>query len=202
MITAMGKSNLLLTLHFCAAVVIHQTTSGQKLFDLGPKAGISSNDLSLGSSHTAVVGWQGGLFARIKPPLFPGLQGEVLLSSIGSDIQFNGAADAHIRSFAVQVPVFIVFAVGPVELHCGGYYDRFLSTSAEGGVNTEGSANSSGTFSEGDYGLLLGAGLHLDRFYAGARYNYGLKAIGSGDGFLGDASNRQAQAYVAYGLFK
>ncbi len=198
----MDTRSFLLIVNFCIAGIVHHSACAQRIFDLGPKAGISSNDLSLDPGHTAVMGWQGGVFARIKPPLLPGVQAELLLSSMGSDAHFGDATDVHVRSLALQVPIFVVIAFGPVELHAGGYLDRLLATSAEGAMNIEGGANNSGEFTDGDYGLLVGAGLHLSQFYTGVRYNFGLTAIGSGDGFLGDAKNRQAQAYIAFGLLK
>src|SRR5436190_4262662 len=126
-----------------ALVQTHEAL-GQRIFDLGPKAGFSVNDLSSGVGHSSIMGWQGGLFARVKPPLFPGVQGEVLLASIGSDLQIAGASDARVRSMVVQLPVFLVFQLGPAELHAGGYYDHLLSTSVDGGVDVEGTVHEVG----------------------------------------------------------
>ncbi|HEX2617975.1 MAG TPA: porin family protein [Flavobacteriales bacterium] len=175
----------------------------QRLFDLGPKAGLNNNDLSFGSgaSTDQVMGWHAGLFARVKPPLFPGLQGEVLFSTVGTDATVEGNTDhARLRFNYVQLPLFLVFAFGPLELHGGGYFGHALSSSISG-LTTGDTPLLQADPDEDDYGLLGGIGLHVGRFYAGARYLYGLNDIGGSSG-LGDVHNRQAQLYIGFGLFK
>ena len=191
------KTRILFAL-FVAAMTAHQAQA-QQIFDLGPKAGINFDDLSSDVSHSAVLGYHGGLFARVKPPLFPGVQGEVLLSSLGTDLQFAEATDAQARGLAVQLPLFLVFALGPAELHAGAYFNRHLSTNIDGAQTSEGVTLGTGELEEDDHGILVGAGLHLGRIYGGVRYNYGLKDLGTGA--FEDARNRQAQIYLAYGLF-
>jgi hypothetical protein len=186
----------------CLAMFAMQTASAQRLFDLGPKAGISYDDLSLSRSHIAVLGWHAGVFARLKPPLFPGVQGELLVTSMGSDIKPSDGGGTQVRSVALQVPVFAVFSIGPAEIHLGGYADKLLTTTANSYADADGTVHERGDLSNGGYGLLLGGGLHLGSFYAGVRYNYGLNDISTGEGFLASAQNRQAQLYVAIGLFK
>jgi hypothetical protein len=187
---------------FCLSTFAMQTASAQRLFDLGPKAGISYDDLSLSRSHIAVLGWHAGVFARLKPPLFPGVQGEVLVTSMGSDIQAGDVGGTEVRSVALQLPLFAVFSIGPAEIHLGGYADKLLNTTAGSYTDADGTVHQRGDLSNGGYGLLLGGGLHLGSFYAGIRYNYGLNDISTGEGFLASAQNRQAQLYVAIGLFK
>lgn len=185
---------------FCSvSLVTNQPLQAQQIFDLGPKAGVSFDDLSSEASHTAVLGGHAGLFARVKPPLFPGVQGEVLLSTFGSDLEFAEATDAQARALAVQLPLFLVFSLGPAELHAGAYFNRTLTTNVEGGTTEEGVTLGTGDLEEDDHGILVGAGLHLGRIYAGIRYNHGLKDLGIG--VFDDARNRQAQIHLAYGLF-
>jgi hypothetical protein len=171
----------------------------QSLFDVGPKAGISSDDLDLEMAHNTVLGWHAGVFARVKAPLLPGLQGEVLLSSVGTNALFEGD-EARVRATALRVPLFLFFSLGPAEIHLGGYMDRTLSSTTENGIDSEGNTTPSGGFNDGGYGLLGGAGLHFGRLYLGARYNYGLESLGDGPGFLSNASNRQFQFYAGFGL--
>ncbi len=186
----------------CLCVCFQPTALAQRLFDLGPKAGISYDDLSISRSHVAVLGWHAGVFARLKPPLFPGVQGELLVSSMGSDIRPADGGGTQVRSLALQIPVFAVFSIGPAEIHLGGYADKLLNTNADSYTDAEGNVHERGDLANGGYGLLLGGGLHLGSFYAGIRYNYGLNNIATGEGFLASAQNRQAQLYVAIGLFK
>jgi hypothetical protein len=185
------------TFLFCAQLGLGASIpvqlAAQQVFDLGPKAGVSSNDLALGGASTdPVLGYHAGLFARVKPPMFPGIQGEALFTTVGTS-----AEDVRFRFNYVQFPVFLVFTLGPAELHAGGYYGHPLSSDVDGlsDVVTPPDA-------QADYGLLGGVGLHLGRIYAGARYNLGLNDLGSDTPISDQAHNRQAQLYVGFGLFK
>lgn len=198
----MTTRTFLLAAGLCLSACAVHTASAQRLFDLGPKAGISYDDLSLSRSHIAVLGWHAGVFARLKPPLFPGVQGELLVTSMGSDIRPSDGGGTQVRTLALQIPVFAVFSIGPAEIHLGGYADKLLTTSANSFTDGEGNVHERGDLTNSGYGLVLGGGLHLGSFYAGIRYNYGLNDIATGEGFLASAQNRQAQLYVAIGLFK
>lgn len=170
-----------------------------RLFDVGFKAGVSSNDLSFGSgaSTSTVLGWHAGVFARVKAPLVPGIQGEALFSTLGSEAN-SAPGTLNVRLDYVQLPVFLIFALGPLELHAGGYYGHPLGSSVQGTL--EGIDAAILDDPDADYGLVGGLGLHVGRFYAGARYNYGLKDLNTGEG--PDVHNRQAQLYAGIGLFK
>lgn len=183
-----------------AAVATMSGAMAQRPFDLGFKAGVSSNDLSFGSgiSTTNIVGWHAGLFVRVKAPLAPGVQGEALFSTVGSDANASPDGTLNVRLDYVQLPVFLILSMGPLELHAGGYYGHPLSSSLHGTI--EGFDNASLDDPDADYGLVGGLGLRLGRFYAGARYNYGLKDLDTADGT--QVRNRQAQLYAGIGLFK
>lgn len=179
---------------FCAAQA--------QLFDLGIKGGINQDDLRTNDAHQPLWGGHAGLFARVKPPILPGVQGEVLLTSLGSRVTAEGYT-ADLRTAAVQVPLFAVMAFGPAELHLGGYYDRYLTKSFDVDLDVDfGDA----TVSENDladegYGLLAGAGLRLGHFYGGARYLFGLHDLGNAEVLRGVRS-QQLQIYIGLGLFK
>lgn len=187
----------------CAAFLLSSSAlHAQRLFDLGLKGGVNMDDLSTTFSHTAIVGGNFGVFARVKPPLLPGLQGEVLLSSVGSSVTSEGQT-AELRSVDLQLPLFLIMAFGPAELHAGGYYARHLIKSIDGeeAITINGEKVSLSALNDDSYGILVGAGLRLKQFYAGARYNFGLGSIGTGP-YLDDVKNRQAQLYIGWGFFK
>jgi len=177
-------------------------TMAQRLFDMGIKGGVNSDDLSTSYSHTSIVGGHLGIFARIKPPVLPGVQGEFLLSSAGTSLEVEGLR-ADLRLVELQLPLFAVFAAGPVEVHAGGYHSRHLTRSlnTDLSIDLEGEQVGIADLRDGSFGLLIGAGLRLSRFYASARYNHGLEAIGTGS-YLEDVRNRQIQLSVGYGFFK
>lgn len=173
-----------------------------QLFDLGLKGGLSQDDLRTSYAHEALIGGHAGLFVRVKPPILPGGQGELLLNSFGSRITVNGV-EGDLRSLALQVPLFVVFALGPVELHGGGYYERYLTQELATAfdVDLDDLPAEAGQLYEEGYGLLVGGGLRLGHFYAGVRYNMGMQALGTGP-LLSDVRTRQLQAYLGFGFFK
>lgn len=184
----------------CAALCANLTSQGQRLFDIGLKAALSHDDLSTDYSHTALLGGSAGLFARVKPPLLPGAQAEVLLTSVGTRVNVQGQSE-DLRTLALQVPLFAVFSVGPVELHAGGYYERYLTKELLQGqpIMIEGQEVSLADLADDGYGAMVGAGLRLGHVYGGLRYNMGLDALGGGP-LLGDVHSRQLQAYVGFGF--
>ncbi len=177
--------------------------SAQQLFDFGLKLGVNRDDLMTSYRHEPLIGGNAGLFARVKPPVLPGAQAELLLTSIGSHVTVEGY-EADLRGVSLQAPLFIVFGFGPFELHAGGYYQRQLTESFADNLDIEipieGQDLDLADLREDGYGLLLGAGVHFGHFYAGARYNMDLSPLG-GAPFLDDVYGRQIQAYVAFGLF-
>lgn len=185
----------------CACLfVVHQCPA--QLFDLGIKAGVNQDNFQTSFDHTALIGGHAGIFARVKPPILPGIQAEILASTWGSTVSSSGVS-ADLRSATIQIPVFLIFSLGPVELHGGAYYDRYLTKEFDVNIDAviEGETIQVDNLADGGYGLLGGAGVRLGHFYAGARYNVGLNDIGSGP-ILSDVQTRQFQAYIGFGLFK
>jgi len=188
---------LILTLtlaHACLPVM------GQNLFDVGLKGGVNLDDLKTQYSHERILGGHFGLFARVKPPILPGVQGELLLTSLGTHARVEGY-ESDVRTVALQVPLFAVLAIGPVELHGGGYYERYLTKNFinELDFEIEGQPVEIADLADDGFGVLLGAGVRFGHFYAGARYNMGMDALGSPP-FLDDLYNRQLQFYLGMGF--
>ncbi|MEZ4807805.1 MAG: hypothetical protein R2815_10120 [Flavobacteriales bacterium] len=184
-----------------ASMVLFATTlHAQGLFDLGLKGGVNMDDLATSYAHESVLGGHAGIFARVKPPLLPGAQGEVLLTTLGTRVTVEGET-LELRTAAVQAPVFAVFSLGPVELHGGGYYERYLTDNLadELDLGLEGETIELTDLAQDGFGLLVGGGLHLGHFYAGARYNIGMDPIGSGP-YLSDVRSRQVQVYLGLGF--
>lgn len=188
------------SLALCAGVVAGIASHAQRLFDIGLKAGVGRDDLATDYAHSPVLGGSAGLFARVKAPLLPGAQGEVLLTTVGTHLNVEGY-NKDLRTVALQVPLFAVLSIGPVELHAGGYYERYLTKNFINGgpVTIEGQEVSLDDLANDGYGALVGAGVHLARFYGGVRYNMGLGPLGNGL-VLDDVHSRQLQLYIGFGF--
>ncbi len=172
------------------------SVNAQGLFDIGLKGGVNMDDLVTSYRHESIIGGHAGIFARVKPPILPGVQGELLLTSIGSNVWVEGY-EAEIRSVSARAPLFLIWGLGPAELHAGAYYERYLTEDIVRNfdVPVEDVPVELADLAEDGYGLLFGGGVHLGNFYGGLRYNMGLSSIGSGP-FLDDVKNRQWQAYI------
>ncbi len=180
----------------------------QKLFDLGLKAGVSKDDIRMDNvaDLEGIVGWHAGMFFRLKPPVAPGVQLEALYNSMGTDVMLNDSLnDSHVRLQYLQAPLFLVFSIGPAELHVGGYASHLLNASIRHPqqVQEELVQLREDQFMDTDYGLLGGAGVRLGQLYLGARYTIGLGTIGAADNdILRNARNAQAQFYLGIGFNK
>ncbi len=189
------------TLSLAAALLLGRTEArSQRLCDFGLNAGASLDDLSTGYQHDPVIGAHAALFFRVKPALLPGAQGELMLTTLGSDVRVEGY-EAELRSVAVRAPVFLLWGVGPAEIHAGAYYERYLTAEIvrEFNVPLEEIPVEIADLSDEGYGLLFGAGLHFGHFYSSVRYNMGLSSLGTGP-YLDDVKNRQWQAYLGFGF--
>lgn len=184
------------------SLLLATSAGAQGLFDLGLKGGVNQDDLRTGLAHTPLIGGHGGAFVRVKPPILPGGQAEVLVSTLGTTVRV-GEDQLDLRTASLQVPLFLVLALGPVELHAGGYYDRYLTKQIAAGTeySFDGGTLQAGDLADDGAGLLGGLGLRLGHFYAGARYLHGMQDLGSGPVLQG-VRNRQVQAYIGFGLFK
>lgn len=156
----------------------------------------------------ARIGFHAGVFGRVLPSEALGLQAELLYSTKGTTVTWDGIIDQefHLNLSYVEVPLFAVIRLGEaMELH-GGVYGGYLLSS---NVKTDGDLGDASedldraNFNGLDYGVLGGLGINLGAAQIGARYNYGLARLASSDGaelLLGDARNSVAQLYLAIGL--
>lgn len=191
-------------LSFCATQV-----EAQKLFDIGIKGGVSKDNIRMDNvaGLEGIIGWHGGMFFRLKPPVAPGVQLEALYNSMGTNVVLNDSlmGDSEVRLQYLQAPLFLVFSIGPAELHIGGYASHLLNASIRHPlqVQEEVVALRENQFMDTDYGLLGGFGVRLGQVYLGARYTIGLGTIGAADNdILRNARNAQAQFYLGIGFNK
>lgn len=176
------------------------------LIRFGVKGGIQQREPDFGSAFsTQPIGLHGGLFLRIAPPVGMGGQLEVLYTEKNTPVQ-NGDEVTNVRLNYVEVPLFVVFPLGPIDLQLGGYGSKLLSSDLGGLVQdvSEGVELSADDLNESDYGLLGGVAVNIGRWQAGVRYTYGLCSVDdSGDFTMANGdNNRQAQFSLGYALIK
>lgn len=181
---------------------------------VGLKAGVNWSNLRADGAdvndENARFGFHGGLFGRVAAAEHLGVQAELLYSTKGTKVVYNGLIDQEttFNLSYLELPVFVVVGLGDAfELHLGGYAGYLLASD----VTTEGDLGSGSedldrdNFQDLDFGLLGGIGVNVGPAQIGARYTYGLTKLGASDAadlLLGDAKNSVAQVYIAFGLGK
>ncbi len=182
-------------------------TQSLPLVRFGVKGGIQQRELDFSSVFsTRPLGVHGGLYLRIAPPVGVGGQLELLYSEKNMPVQ-DGNEEGNIRLSYMEIPLFAVMRLGPIDLHFGGYGSKLLSTDLGGlaeQVGEEGVQLSADDLKESDYGLLGGAAANMGRWQVGARYTYGLVSVDEGGAFdmTNGENNRQAQFFLGYALIK
>jgi hypothetical protein len=156
------RSTTILLILVCALSHVSLTLHAQRILDLGIKGGVNLDDLVSSYTHSPIIGGNFGLFDRVKPALLPGVQGAILLSSMGISTQVLGV-NAELRSMDLQLPLFAVFALGPFELHRGGYYSHHFARRLINDLEMDIDLNEAGIedIHDDTFGLLVGAGLRL-----------------------------------------
>jgi hypothetical protein len=176
------------------------------LVRFGVKGGIQQRELNFGSAFkTQPIGFHAGVYLRIAPPAGFGGQIEALYTQKVTPVG-SGDDITNVRLNYVEVPVFAVMPLGPVDLQLGGYASKLLSSDLSGLLQdvSEGGQLGSDDLNGNDYGLLGGVAANIGRWQLGVRYTYGLCSVDeSGDFSLANGdNNRQAQFYLGYALIK
>lgn len=178
----------------------------------GVKGGLNwSNLLANGedvNDENARLGFNVGVFGRVAPSDALGLQAEMLYSTKGTTVVYDGLIDQEvsINLAYLDLPVFLAIRLADVlEVHAGGYAGYLLASnvSTNGDLGDGSDDLDKDNFKSLDLGLLAGVGINAGPAQIGIRYNYGLVELADSDGarfFLGDARNSVAQLYVAFGL--
>jgi Outer membrane protein beta-barrel domain len=178
----------------------------------GVKGGLNwSNLLPDGedvNEENARWGFHVGVFGRVAPSDNIGVQAELLYSTKGTTVVYDGLIDQQIdfNLAYLDLPVFLAIRLGDVlEVHAGGYAGYLLSSdvTSDGDLGSSSEELDRDNFTSIDLGLLAGVGLNLGAVQIGARYTYGLVDLADSNGaklLLVDARNSVGQLYIAFGL--
>ncbi len=184
-----------------SSIVLAQTAA--PLF--GIKGGLNWSDLLPDgeevNEENARWGSHAGVFGRVAPSDDLGIQIELLYSTKGTTVVYDGLIDQQISLDLgyVELPLCIAVLLGDVlELHAGGYAGYLFSSNlaSEGDLGGSSEDIDRDNFNSVDLGLLGGVGVNLGPAQIGARYSYGLVDLADSDGaklLLGDARNSAGQ---------
>jgi len=201
---------LMLAFSFSAPVFAQeQQTSAEKT--LSPKFGIKGG-LNLSNLYTdkaddnnLKAGLNLGLYSKI--PLTKGLsiQPELIYSSKGAKLTYNnilfGKGEYRFNLNYVEVPLLLVVNLAKNFNLQGGGYVSYLASANIKDLKNDGTIKDikdlkAENFNRVDYGLAGGIGVDVMNFTIGARYNYGLKELGS-SGLAGQLTKNSKNSVIS-----
>ena len=146
----------------------------------GIKAGTNISNIS-GRSFEGGFQWgfSGGAFAELKVSKKWGLQSELMFNAIKAQtagnfnlIYLEGVPNRSISLNYLSLPVLLTYKPIPLlSFQAGPQFGLLMNTSQNIMVN------GGKTFKTGDFSLIAGVQLDLDKFKTGIRYVYGLTNI-------------------------
>jgi hypothetical protein len=189
---------------------VHGQTAGNTF---GLKGGLNVSNFQSAADEVddrnARIGFHAGVFGRVAANDAIALQGELLYSTRGTKLKYEGLLIEQDLTFSqayLDLPIFVAIRLADViELHAGGYVGYMLSSdvSSSGDLGDFSGDLDRDNFKSMDYGLLAGAGVNLGPAQLGVRYMFGLNELADNSGarlLLGDARHSVAQLYLAIGL--
>jgi hypothetical protein len=209
-------------LAFALMAITHVSYAQEPGVRIGIKGGVNLSTLSVDevNAENAKLDFHGGIFSRIAITDFFSIQPEILYTSRGSRLDYEGIEvgdfqliqDGEVRFNLnyVDVPILAVINLGAFNIH-GGVYGGYLVNANVRNLTfedlqveqSEPQNFNVNNFNRFDYGLVGGIGVNSRVVYAGLRYNYGLREIAQG-GVAGAVTagsrNSFAQLYLGIAL--
>ncbi len=183
---------------------------------VGIKGGVNFSNLYVDNvtDNNMLTGFNLGLFAKIPITDFFAFQPEMNYTGKGSELTYNNAfanGTAKFKLNYIEVPLLAVINITKSFNIHGGPYMAYLvngKVTNESNVTLFNFQNDLKTedFNKFDAGLSIGAGIDLDAFSFGARYNYGLTQVGKERNYFGnnvifpDGKNSVFNVYAAFSL--
>jgi len=164
------------------------------------------------------TGYHFGIFAKIPVSSMIAIQPEVLYTNVGSKVTYGqtqfenlfGLDQGEVRFNLnyIQVPLTLAVNIGPVNIHAGPYAAYLVSANISDLNLTDLSTNqlvnlNEDDFHRWDYGLVGGLSVDIQHFTIGARYNHGLRDIGSSNvagNLTNNARNAVGQIFIGFGF--
>ena len=188
----------------------------------GVKGGLNYSNLYIDqvNDEKGKLGFHAGVFVKAPLSELFAIQPELLYTSAGtriarySNIPFVPDGQINFNLNYIQLPVLAVVTLGRVNIQAGPYVSYLIGANVKNvrvdskGVPTNGGGNdtrelSRSDFNSLDYGLAAGIAFDIKGFQVGARYNFGLREVGTSGvagGLTKNAKNSVAQLYVGIGF--
>jgi hypothetical protein len=190
--------------------------AGDKATRFGFKGGVNVSQLYVdkvdGNTERSKWGWHAGVFLKAPVSDYFAFQPELLYSSAGTKVSYQGSNFFGVRPGEVrynlnylQLPLLGSFTLGPVSLQIGPYASYLLDANIRNLQiddplePTGGMGLNEADFERFDYGLAGGLAIDVKGFQLGARYNYGLREIsdkGLAGKLVNNSKNSVAQIFV------
>jgi hypothetical protein len=164
------------------------------------------------------TGYHFGVFAKIPITEIIAIQPEVLYTNVGSKISYGQTqfqnnlgldrGEVRFNLNYIQVPLALAINVGPLNIHAGPYAAYLISANIKDlnlrDLTTNQLVNlNEDDFQRWDYGLVGGLSFDFQNFTIGARYNHGLREIGSSSvagNLTNNSRNAVGQIFIGFGL--
>ena len=183
----------------------------------GFKAGINFSNLYTNNvdSNDLLVGFNGGLFAKLPITSFFAIQPEIYFTTKGSRVAYKNTFVNGVALFNLNYIEIPVLAVINVSKNFNVHFGPYISYLIDGKVKNDSKASifdfennvKPDDYNRIDAGLAAGLGVDFGAFGLGLRYNYGLTTVGKERTFLGtttytfpDAKNSVLSLYASFSL--
>ncbi|WP_100614395.1 porin family protein [Confluentibacter citreus] len=206
-----------LILIFGASLITAQAQTNDPLqVQFGVKGGVNFSNMYTEDvdDDNMLTSFNAGLYVNIPVSSSLSIQPEFLYSRKGSELSYDNlfaTGTAKFKLNYIEVPVLLKMNVTDnFNIHVGPYVAYLIDSqvtneSSEGTYDFESNFDND-DFNKFDAGLSAGIGFDFDSFGIGARYNYGLIAVGKERDFGGttytvpDGKNSNISIYFALKL--
>jgi hypothetical protein len=211
------QSNFLcaLTLFLTASFGMLHAQDTNVTTEFGVKGGFNmSNLIDRGddvNDNNVLYGFNAGVYATLPISDFVAIQPEVLFTTKGAELEYDGAFGSGNSKFKlnyIEVPLLVrVNITKNFNIHAGGYASYLVSSKVTGDGTFEFDEEiDTDDLNKFDAGIAAGVGVDFSPVSIGVRYNYGLTTIGKERTTLGttytfpDVRNSNLTVYLAYKL--
>ena len=195
----------MLAIAACSTLAVQAQTSPK----IGLKGGVNLTNLYVDNvqDEHMKVGANIGLFTKIPVTSLFAVQPEIAYSQKGTQTNYNNAFGSGKYRFNLdylEIPVAAVVNVtNNFSLHAGPYVGFLLSAKVKD-VDQNGNIKgvtelNKDNFQSTDYGLFGGLGYDVGGVTLGARYTYGLQAVGK-NGLAGDLTQNSKNVALSFYL--